>query len=305
MMYMKTGQTMNTTFELREIVTKDKLVHQGIYYRPTKPRKIAILWVHGLSGTFYGDIPLHETFARECEEKGWGYAAFHNRGHDLIAGVRKLDGTPPKGYSYFLAGAGQEVFEESVLDLDAAISFLADQGFLRVILVGHSTGANKVCYYVATQKDPRVVGAVLAGPMSDRLDTSLDPKKLKRDMAKMKQMVVQGKGDALQLGYHYFPMTPKRFLSLFGTRSTEDTFDYGDTDPRMAHFSRMRLPLLVVLAENDEYADRPMQKIRDVFDAKATSKRYKSVMIPRALHKFNGKEKEFVSTVVGWAAVLE
>ncbi|MBI2404908.1 hypothetical protein HYV22_01870, partial [Candidatus Gottesmanbacteria bacterium] len=87
-------------FYLAEITTKDKLVHQGIFYRPTNSSGRAILWVHGLSGTFDGDIAIHEAFANVCEKEGWGYAAFHNRGRNLIAGIRKLDGTPPKGYSY-------------------------------------------------------------------------------------------------------------------------------------------------------------------------------------------------------------
>ncbi len=288
-------------FYLAEITTKDKLVLQGIFSKPKHPGAKAILWVHGLSGTFDGDLAIREAFADVCEKGGWGYAAFHNRGRNLISGIRKLDGTLPKGYSYYPAGAGQEVFEENVLDIQAGIDFLVEQGFTEIILVGHSTGANKVCYFATTQKNPHVVGIVLAGPMSDRLDTSIDKKKMKRDLIRMHELVSKGKGDELLLGYQFFPITPKRFLSLFEPGSTEDTFDYGERKPKLTYFSRIRLPLFVVLAGKDEYADRPIKNIKIVFDEHAKSKHYKSVIIPKTLHKFNGKEKEFAQEIAEWA----
>mgnify|MGYP001563517734 CR=1 FL=1 len=291
-------------FYLAEITTKDKLLHQGIYFEPKKKGKKAIFWVHGLSGTFDGDLALHEAFSYACEKEGWGYAAFHNRGRNLIAGIRKLDGTPPKGHSYFLAGAGQEVFTESVFDIQAGVDFLVKQGFKEIILIGHSTGANKVCYFAATQKNPHVVGAVLAGPMSDRLDTTLQKEKVKKDIARMRDLIAQGKGDQLLLGYNFFPITPKRFLSLFEPGSTEDVFDYGDKKPKLRYFSKIRLPLMVLLAGDDEYADRPMKDIQKVFDTHAKSKQYKSMIIPGALHKFNGKEKEAIQAILDWLKSL-
>ena len=57
------------TFELVETVTKDKLVHQGIVSVPEKHGKKAILWVHGLTGRFYGDPLLMNLFAETCEKK--------------------------------------------------------------------------------------------------------------------------------------------------------------------------------------------------------------------------------------------
>ncbi len=297
-------------FYLAEITTKDKLVHQGLYAEPKKPSFAkasagkAILWVHGLSAAFYSEIHLYETVAETCEKQGWGFALFNNRGHDLIAGIRKYDGTLPNGYSYLPAGAGQEIFEDSILDIEAGIEFLVKQGFKEIVLVGHSTGANKVCYFAATQKNPHVIGVVLSGAMSDRLEKTISPEKRKKDLASMHRLVKNGKGDELLLGYHFFPITPKRYISLFEPGTNEDTFDYGDKKPKLTYFSNIKLPLMVLLAGADEYADRPMGDIQNVFDAHATSKQYKSVIIPGALHKFNGKEQEVVETIVSWITTL-
>lgn len=287
-------------FYVADITTKDGLMHQGIFSAPEKHGKRAILWVHGLSAAFYNDIHLYEAVVDACGKEGWGFALFNNRGHDLIAGIRKYDGTPPNGYSYLQSGAGQETFEDCILDINAGIDFLVNKGFTEVILVGHSTGANKACYYAGIQKNPHVTGVVLLGPMSDRLETSVSSEKHAKDLEFMKNLIKEGKGDTLLFGYHFFPITPKRYISLFEPGSDEDTFDYGDKKPNMTSFSHIKLPLLVIFAGNDESADRPIVDIQKVFDAHSTSTKYKSIIIPGALHKFHKKEKDVANVITNW-----
>lgn len=259
------------SFELVEIITKDKLVHQGIFHRPERAGKRALLWVHGLTGRFYGDPELMNIIADECSKRDMGFAAFNNRGHDAVSGFRKVDNT------YVTIGAASEVFEESVFDIDAGISFLTSQGFTEVILVGHSTGANKVCYYVSTTTDQHVAGVILAGPMSDRLGTQ---------------------GDL------WFPATEQRKQSLFVPNSKEDVFNYGDTEHVLDLFHRITKPTLVIFSENDEHKDRPMEKIQAVFDARTGSTHYKSIIIPGANHGYDGKKNEFVTAIIDWIKTL-
>lgn len=287
-------------FLMSEITTSDGLRHQGIYAAPAIKKKKAVLWMHGLSAAFYNDYELYEVISNALNDQGYGFAIFNNRGHDLIAGIRKYDGTPPNGYTYYPGGAGSEVFEECVSDINAGIEFLEKKGFTEIVLVGHSTGANKVCYFTSTQNNPSVLGVVLAGCMSDRLGHPESAVAIQTHIDIMKQKVAQGKGDELLFGYHFFPITPKRYLSLFEPGSLEDTFDYGDMNPKMAAFSRIHIPLMVLLGGADEYADRPIDQIKSVFDAHTTSPHYHSVIIPEALHKFHGKETEVAGTLISW-----
>ena len=60
----------------------------------------------------------------------------------------------------------------------------------------------------------------------------------------------------------------------------------------------------MTLAGNDETADRPIETIRKTFDQHAGSKKYTSVVIPDTTHGYEGKEEEFVSTVVNWSVKL-
>ena len=291
-------------FYLAEIVTKDKLIHQGIFFRPSRkpssPKASAgkaILWMHGLGSTFYGNVALFEAFSNACEKHGFGFASFNNRGHDGITGLKKIDSESEKGYSRLTGGAGTEVFEECVYDIDAGVAFLVQQGFENVIVAGHSTGANKACFYGAKTQNSRVAGIILLSPLSDRLNPEGKPPWWVVTVAKA--LIAIGKGDML-IPVSHFPGTPKRLLSLVSPGSFEDTFDYGDAEPKMTAFSRITRPLLVVFAGNDELADRPMTKIKAVFDTHALSALYQSIIIPGAFHSFNGQEKEVVSAILRW-----
>lgn len=290
-------------FYLAEIVTKDKLIHQGLFFPPSRKATAgkvgrAILWVHGLSGRFYGDVSIVEQFADACQKHGWGFAAFNNRGHDLLSSTHRADST------YFYGGAGYEKFEECVFDIHAGVDFLVSQGFLDVFLVGHSTGAIKAAYSEATQPHPHVAGIILAGGLSDRLGPDVDYVKLSKQVKQMEQMVREGKGEQLIEGLSFFPMTPKRFISLNKKGSREEVFDYGEEKPRMTILERIAKPLFVIVSENDECLDRPARDVTRVFDGHAKSKHYKSMIFPNANHGFEGKEGAFVDAVCHWIAGL-
>ncbi len=289
-------------FYLAEIVTKDKLVHQGIYFQPSKKNKKAILYVHGLTDNFYGDMRMLEALVDASEKYGWGIASFNTRGHDIVSSVKKLDNTTPIGHISLTLGSGCEHFAECVYDIDAGISFLADQGFREVILAGASTGANKVCYYAGTKKDPRVASVVLVSPVSD-IPIESQSKKYKANLKRMKTLVKRGKGELL-LDRSYMPLTPKRYLSLFDPGGIEDVFDYYSTQPKLTVFSHIKQPLCVVLAGADEYCDRPVEEIAVVYRTYQRSKQYHEIIIPDAFHSYGGKEAEVVGEIVRWIKEL-
>lgn len=290
-------------FELVEIVTKDKLVHQGIFYRPERAGKRALLWVHGLTGRFYSDPAFLSLVVQACEEAGLGFAAFNNRGHDYVTSTHRLKESDPRGYVHETIGASVESFTESVHDIDASIQFLFKQGFTDVVLVGNSTGANKVCYYAATINDPRVTGIVLSGPMSDRYSAS-DEKTRQNNLCFVEQKIREGKGDEILTGLDFLPLTPRRWMSLMAEGSAEDVFNYRDEHGALATFEKITKPVLVMFGGNDEHADRPIADIQKVFDSHAKSNQYRSLIIPDADHGFTGKEKEFVTAIIDWVKTL-
>lgn len=291
-------------FYLAEITTRDNLIHQGIYHQPKHKSNTAILWVHGLTSAFYHNLTIYQKLIETGEKTGLGFAAFNNRGHDMVTGIKTVDAQSATGFGHADGGAGREVFEECILDIDAGITFLGQQGYQKVILLGHSTGAIKCSYYAGTTRDSRLGGIVLAGPMSDRLGEQKHNPKLATSVQKMVRMIQKGKGDVLMNDLMFLPVTPKRYVSLFKRGSNEDHLDYGDKMPLMRYYSDIKLPLLVILSELDDYLDRPVTEVQAVFDRYTTSPRYASVVIPGAPHSYEGKEHEFVQTVVAWVKSL-
>ena len=289
-------------YYLTECISKDDVVHQGIYFEPKEKSSVAILYIHGLSSMFSSHISTCDAFSEIGEQMGIGFASFNNRGFGLISGPQKKDASALTGYTHILGGAGQEVFEDCVLDIDAGITFLSNLGYKQIVLVGRSTGANKVCFYAGTENDERVTGVALNSSTSDRLTKPKE--QVERELVFMKKMIAEGKGSELFTGYSFFPMTPKRYISLFEKGSKEDVFDYGDENPQMKIFSQIKKPLLVILGEKDEHVDRPVADIVKVFDEKTTSQNYKSLIVPNALHGFEGLEQDLAVTICSWAKTL-
>lgn len=290
-------------FELVDILTKDQLVHQGLVHIPNDHKKTAVIWVHGLTGTFYSNTKSMNLFAQACEKEGLAFGAFNTRGHDYVSDAHKIDTTNARGYVHQTIGAGIEHFPDCVQDIDAMISFFVDRGFEHVVLVGHSTGANKVCYYAGTVIDSRLSGVVLSGPMSDRYSSS-DEETNKKHQAIMEQKIKEGKGDELLTGFDFFPLTPHRWMSLLAKGSVEDVFNYRDSEGALTTFSKIKTPLLVMFGGSDEHADRPIEEMQKAFDAHAASPKYKSVVVSGADHGFSGKEDEFVGTIVSFASSI-
>jgi pimeloyl-ACP methyl ester carboxylesterase len=283
-------------FNLVEITTKDGLVHQGMVFHPEKSTKKAIIWVHGLTSKFYSNIVLFDELAKQS----WAFASFNNRGHDYITGTHKVDESKISGYSYATIGSAVEKFEDCVLDIDAAISYMVTQGYSEIILIGSSTGANKVCYYAATQKDLRVAGIVLSGPLSDRYGAH----DLEQASVFMQKKINEGKEDELLIGYDYFPLTPNRWMSLYGKNSSEDIFNYADEIDKLTQYSNIHIPLLVLFGGNDEHAHMPIVEIKKQFDAHSHSVNYRSSIIQGASHGFDGKEKEVVKEISDWIETI-
>lgn len=289
-------------YSLVEITTKDGLIHQGVYVEPPKKSKTAILFVHGLTSAFYHNLKLQSVLIEASGKKGIGYAAFNNRGHDFITSTYVVDKTSPKGKRHITIGAGVEDFSLCIDDIDAGVSFLKEKGYSSIILIGHSTGANKVCYYIGIKKDHQVTGVVLASPISDRLTPALKYAFLKRLLLRF--LIGLGFGDKLFTNLNFFPVTPRRALSLLEPHSEEDIFDYGDKHPQMSVYSQIIIPMSVVFGEADEYADRPIKSIKQVFDKYQQSKHYQSTIISGALHGFDGKEKKFSRNIIDWIATI-
>ena len=178
--------------ELVYVSTDDGFLLEGLLVRPGSERSaITFVWVHGNAARFYdyGYVAA----CRALAQRGYTCLSVNTRGHDIAAFLwRAADGRPRpwRGPQDMPTGGGSawERLEDAPRDLAAWVDFAAARGDGRVVLVGHSSGAQRVVLYQAERADARIVGLALASP---DLEGFMAP----GELATARQMVSEGRGD--------------------------------------------------------------------------------------------------------------
>lgn len=273
--------SMRPCFQI-EIVTPKKFVLNGLWFGSKKPKRV-IVWVHGLGSSMFSKLGIVD----QLVDKETAVVMFNNRGHDKIASVRRTNGT------YVKAGAVHEVFTDCVDDIQGAINFAKKQGAKSIYLAGHSTGCQKAVYW-ASKKGRGVKGVVILGPMSDYYAelVAQGKKAIKKGADQARAYAKKGKGGVmLPESVWRWPWIAdaQRFLSLYSGNSAEEIFTYWDTSRSPRTLQSVRMPILVMLAEKEEFSDIPARQIAAWFEKHLRKGR--AVVVPRVGHSFKGAEK--------------
>jgi pimeloyl-ACP methyl ester carboxylesterase len=270
--------------------TRDGVWLDGFICEPRGRRNVALIWVHGLGSAFASGQPLIRELTARLNAAGLAYLKLNTRGHDSVtrAGGR-------------LAGAAFERFGDCVHDIRAMITLARQAGYKRVILAGHSTGANKVLHYAARVRDRRVSGLILLGPVAD---AAAEVKRIGRRELRRRVAVAAriARRDPHALVPRAFGLwSAQRYLSLYRPGGIEDVFHYYRPGGRWTALRRVRLPIAAILGTRDEYLDRPAGEVLEAFARNAISTRsFAGIVIPGGRHGFQSREAELARAIVGW-----
>ena len=280
---------------LVSVRTRDGVVLDGVAAHPEGRRGTALIWVHGLGSTFSSGQPLIRALSARLNAAGIGYLKLNNRGHGMVArgGAR-------------LAGSAFERFGDSVHDIRATIALAIGSGYRRVILAGHSTGANKVLHYAARTRDPRLRGVMLLGPISDVAGERkrIGRRTLARRVATAERIARRNPEALVPRAFGVW--SAQRFISLYRPGEGEDVFPYYRPDASWAALGRVRLPVAVIVGSRDEYLDRRAAELIAAFERNATRARsFRGIVVPRARHGFRGQERVLAREIVRWAKRTE
>ena len=240
---------------------------------------------------FSSGQPLIRELSHRLNAAGIGYFKFNNRGHDVVAGRGKQ-----------LAGAAFEHFGRSVDDIRAMIAFAARCGYRKVILAGHSTGANKVLHYAARARDRRVSALILLGPVSDIAAAAkqIGVRELRRRVAAAERLARRHRQALVPRAWGFW--SARRYISLYRPGEDEDVFPYYRPGARWTALRSVRLPIATIVGSRDEYLDRRPQELIDAFRQNAVRARsFTGVVLRGARHSFQGRERELADVIVRWA----
>jgi pimeloyl-ACP methyl ester carboxylesterase len=275
---------------LVSVRTGDGLTLNGALSEPARRRRAVLIWIHGLGSTFANGQPLLGALARRLTAAGVGYLKCDTRGHHVVARAGRR-----------LAGAAFERFGESVRDVRAAVDFARRAGYRRVILAGHSTGANKVLHYMARVGDRRVAGLMLLGPISDVAGEMkrVGRRELGRRVAVAERLARRDPDALVPRAFGFY--SAQRYLSLYRPGGAEDVFPYYRAGARWTALGRVRVPLAVVIGDRDQYLERPATALLDAFARHAPRARsFAGLVVRGADHGFVRREDALARAIVGW-----
>lgn len=284
--------------EFVDVITPKSYQLRGVWVGAPKPKRVFI-FIHGLTSDLFSGKTIFG-----LAEGDSSVLSFNNRGYGIVSKIKHLNPDKPKGYESELAGTAHEVFEDCIDDLEGAVQFCHDRGVHEVYLVGHSTGCQKSIFYLSkTKNKQKVSGVVLLCPLSDyaAVPLAVDKAQYEKALEYSRREVKEGRLHTL-LSEEYWPselIDAQRFLSLYTPESSEEIFTYShDKEPKA--FQSVEVPMLVVLAEKDEYCDRPTEKLRAWFDRSNVSSKYNSEVIENALHNLKGSEEVVCKQIKNW-----
>ena len=147
--------------ELVSVETGDGVHLDGVWQEPSTSGASrlgvdAVVMHHGVGGNFY-TTPLFNQMSQWLLEHGCAVLRANNRGHDFVSR------TTVHGERALL-GAAYEDVDDCRYDWSAWVEFARAAGMERIAVWGHSLGAVKSIYYMATERDPRVRCVVAFSP---------------------------------------------------------------------------------------------------------------------------------------------
>jgi pimeloyl-ACP methyl ester carboxylesterase len=275
---------------LARLTTRDGVWLDGVMAEPRRRRGAALIWVHGLGSVFSSGQPLIRELSTRLNAARIGYFKFNNRGHDVVARRGKI-----------LAGAAFERFGQSVEDIRTMVAFARGRGYARVILAGHSTGANKVLHYAARARDRRVAGIILLGPISDVAAElkRIGERELQRRVATAERIARRDPQALVPRAWGFW--SARRYLSLYRAGGDEDVFPYYRPGARWTALRSVRVPVAAIVGSRDEYLDRPAHEVIEALHRNASRARsFTGLVVPAARHGFQNRERELADLIVRW-----
>jgi pimeloyl-ACP methyl ester carboxylesterase len=276
--------------------SEDEFLLEGVQMRPVDgpSQPVSIVWIHGNASRF-SDYP-YVLIGRALAAAGYPFISANTRGHDISTFLWRAAGDAPAPWSSPQsmptgAGSAWEQLDESPRDLAAWVRMAAATGTEGVVLVGHSSGAQRVVLYQAERQDARVVGIALASP---DLRGFMPPGEL--DAAR--QMMAEGRGmDVLPAQ----PFAPWYRQSAQTVVNKADILAHmltaADGEPIIA---AIQSPVLAFFGTNEPGGASTLDLIRQ----QARSANVTTQMIKGADHIYAGQEAEVADMMAQWLATL-
>ena len=264
--------------ELISIAT-DTLPLDGAFYLPEAELSGAVMLFHGNTMNFYVGAPRFLPPVLTC--LGFACLAFNRRGHDILS-IRD---------SRAAEGAAFQLTKEGIEDNDYAARWLAERGFSRPVVIGHSNGGMLAVKHVSDHPEtPAMVLLSAHGGGRDGVQRTsragmLAGDRLDQVTAQARALVSAGRGRELMLvpGWWYV-ISAESFLD----RMTEmpDVLELAPT---------IRCPTLFIRGDEESAEIYPAERFKERAGGPCDVE-----IVPNCNHFYVGREATICKVVSGW-----
>lgn len=300
--------------DLVEFTTSDNFLLPGLLFTPKKPTSKVAIFLHGngSSSVFYLVKRAHALAESLCS-RGIALSLFNNRGAHYIKKLTKVDQAGEE-IEDVLQGTSYELIKDVEHDVNGVVNYLKKQNFQQFFLVGHSTGANKICVYDHYQPENIFEKYVLLGGGDDTglyFQECGDVRRFKQLLENAKKMIDQQRGrELVSQTFSNSMISYQSFFDIANPDGDYNCFPFIEylkqlqlsSKPLFRYFTAIKRPSLVVYGENDQYAaEKSGQKAIEVLSGQTKDKKnFEFKVVNKADHSFHGFEKELGELIAGW-----
>ena len=262
-------------------IPTDGIPLDGALHEPDGVAKGAALYFHGNTMNFYTGAARF--LAPALTQLGLAFLAFNRRGHDILT----------TRASRAAEGGAFQTIAESIADNRHAAQWLAQRGYARPVIIGHSNGGMLSTRHVADHPQTPALVLLSAGRGGTRQDTSGGNEKLFAvdrldELTRQAQaLVAAGRGRELMFmpGWWYV-ISAESFLDRIV--AVPDT---------LALAPQITCPVLAIRGDQEERARYPAEEF-----AAACGGPCEVSIVANCDHFYNGRETEVAGLVSAWLA---
>ena len=141
-------------------VTERGTVLTGVLFSSEKSKgtDTVMISITGIHGNFYSN-PFYYNFGDTLNSGGFDF--IYAQTNDAFGEIKTFN---VKTGQEEIIGSWNERFSYTDEDIEAYLNFAENAGYKKIILAGHSLGANKVIYYLSRHHDKRIYKFFLLSP---------------------------------------------------------------------------------------------------------------------------------------------
>ncbi|MBQ9574921.1 MAG: DUF1749 domain-containing protein [Synergistaceae bacterium] len=281
-----------------DVPTKRGSVLNGVLFRNDDAKADTVMIaITGIHGNFYSN-PFYYNFGETLNAGGIDFVyAQTNDAFNRIETFNSITKQPET------IGSFNERFSYTDEDINAYLDFAEEQGYRKIILAGHSLGANKVIYYLSRHHDTkRVSHFLLLSPAN--LEWLLNGV-TEREKSIVRSMTDEGRGNEM-IPFQLMGWVPCIAYTAYDWLFT-DTLNnvHVEADKNFSQVSKITHTgaLLIGTFDNFTYGN-PSGFLSNINSHMPTASENKLIFIERTGHTYQRKEQETADRILDFVRGL-